>query len=629
MNFFLASPYSDHVGSAKLFLGAWRALVSWPMNPCRYQLHKPATQKRTIYVAAISLAVVFATWVMSIWLQPRILTAHMSSEANGSTIIQPMDYPYSHNSGSTPVKKRIELMLDVPLIAPTFYSISVDDCVDWIRINGATVSDSNLPYCNYLRPLELELAPYLKKGANVIDFGYRNHGGPGRLLMQIGAKDTLYRYLKGLQSIALSIFFFLVAARLYRSTGKNFWIAGAFALGTFLRIFYLHVTPYDLRAYDVEGHLEYIKRLTEALQIPRTDSGWQTYQPPLYYLLASFVYRLSMTLGANSEVSLHAVQALSACISITFLYLAIICLTKLPLPATQKALISFGPFIIATLPALVFTASHINNGPLAHVLGLAAFILLYQWWQTGDKRTWLYAVLALCLAMITKATALTLTPVFMLCLLYARHTPFRAKLWLIAVSSVMFFALVGWYVFFRLYIDHQGQLVGNIKGLSHLLRVDAGMTNFIIYNPIQILAHPYNNPWSDTERRSYLWEFLTRSVLFGEFHFGESLRLLAQSLLIFLFLAIGIILRGLLVCFSRLWLPMHLLFLSQLIAISTYRALYPFSCNQDFRFILLAAIPGAFFFVRGALETSRFWLITCAMVCTGLVGASSYFILSL
>ncbi len=53
--------------------------------------------------------------------------------------------------------------------------------------------------------------------------------------------------------------------------------------GFALQAVYLSGTPCFLRSYDVEGHIQYINYVASHFALPGQQSGWETYQPPLYY----------------------------------------------------------------------------------------------------------------------------------------------------------------------------------------------------------------------------------------------------------------------------------------------------------------------------------------------------------
>lgn len=59
--------------------------------------------------------------------------------------------------------------------------------------------------------------------------------------------------------------------------------------------------------FDSQGHLEYLRAVLEDRRLPLADQGWEMFQPPLYYVLAAGLLRLTghLTLEESSLAWLH------------------------------------------------------------------------------------------------------------------------------------------------------------------------------------------------------------------------------------------------------------------------------------------------------------------------------------
>jgi hypothetical protein len=67
-----------------------------------------------------------------------------------------------------------------------------------------------------------------------------------------------------------------------------------------------------LAGYDVPGHAGYVLTIVEDGRLPHPLEGWSTFHPPLYYLLASVVWRLLRPLGPQAVVvGLRALGAMA------------------------------------------------------------------------------------------------------------------------------------------------------------------------------------------------------------------------------------------------------------------------------------------------------------------------------
>jgi hypothetical protein len=146
-------------------------------------------------------------------------------------------------------------------------------------------------------------------------------------------------------------------------------------------------------------------------------------------------------------------------------------------------------------------------------------------------------------------------------------------------------------------------LVGNSSGLNSNLKVKNEVGYYAYFDLEKFIIYPYTSPWDDALGRQYFWNYAFKTSLFGEFHlngtpFGKTLAgvisLLVLPLLLF-----------------ALWGALHfqgrdapaLLFgLALFAALAWARFQYPYSCTNDFRYIMPALVPLCGFAVRGIQE---------------------------
>ncbi|HEV2394424.1 MAG TPA: hypothetical protein VG146_18900, partial [Verrucomicrobiae bacterium] len=72
-----------------------------------------------------------------------------------------------------------------------------------------------------------------------------------------------------------------------RRCGYGAWVAWPVALAGLLALQYVDVTTPWVRQHDVGGHREYIDHLSARRTLPGVAQGWETWQPPLYYVVAA------------------------------------------------------------------------------------------------------------------------------------------------------------------------------------------------------------------------------------------------------------------------------------------------------------------------------------------------------
>src|SRR3989338_1172087 len=80
------------------------------------------------------------------------------------------------------------------------------------------------------------------------------------------------------------------------------WLSGMF--------FYFRNTPYNWRVYDFDGHIQYSEILATRHKLPAPYEGWETWQPPAYYFLNSFIFPASLK-SSDKLLHINCVRGLS------------------------------------------------------------------------------------------------------------------------------------------------------------------------------------------------------------------------------------------------------------------------------------------------------------------------------
>jgi len=183
----------------------------------------------------------------------------------------------------------------------------------------------------------------------------------------------------------------------------------------------------------------------------------------------------------------------------------------------------------------------------------------------------------------------------------------------------------GWYLVNRYVssLDNQGVIVGNYKSLTNF--VENSPHTLLVFDPIAVLKHPYNDPFSDVERRAYLWEYFYRSAFTGEFSFGKvRLPLVISMLFCGFFAGAWVMWRVIRDMIKRnkadmpMWAGFIFLLLTQLL----FRWKFPYSSSQDFRYSIALLIPFSFYLAQivnrrtwpaHILKIMTFVMIVCAI----------------
>jgi 4-amino-4-deoxy-L-arabinose transferase-like glycosyltransferase len=374
--------------------------------------------------------------------------------------------------------------------------------------------------------------------------------------------------------------------------------------GIFIRIIYVEWTRFDTREHDVWSHIEYVQFVADNWTLPDPHASSQFYHPPLYYFLTAPVLRLALDAGWERDAGLLAVQKISLLLSIITYLIAVFIGSMLFDRKKDPRALPLYCAIMAVYPALVFYSARINNDALyqLEVFGGAALLLLY--WQSKRARYWylLWAVLGL--GLLTKTHAILLAPLALACITFIKKMTWQNKFKHAALGVGVMLLVGGWFHGLRYINEHNSRttLIGNVNILTNF--VDNGPRAFLTFNPIQMVMHPYNDPFNDEARRQYFWEYLLRSGLFGEYNFGQERVALARAIVTAqLLLLLGIIWAA--------WnyrkkmttdLPVWLLTALVLLAHAAFRLFYPYSSSQDFRYSILLSLSIAYFSVLGIAQ---------------------------
>jgi hypothetical protein len=501
---------------------------------------------------------------------------------------------------------RIEarFILTLGFAYPSIFHIVPDDCLESLEINGQRVTNAGLPFCDFVNGKSVDLAPYLRPGDNTVIAEISNGGGDANLLFQTSWADPVISFpvfLIGALILLLALFILL-------EKKPAPWITvmtALFIAASLLRVFYVFSTPYWVRGHDTDGHIEYMSYIVEHAELPDPNKGWEYWQPPLYYALGAMSLGASEAAGFSRSEALFGIQLWSLVLSI--LTLGFIIWSGLVFfndsRERQFALpIYFS--VLAFFPGLILMSARINNDVLATALGFFAVAALASWWKSGSRLMWVTMIFAIALFILTKSNGILLLVAAYFCLLLRykkgwKEMVVNGLLGLLVVGMVS-----GWFSAYRILQDSSRDLVGNTDTLSSGLLLENTASSFAIFNPVQMVRIPYNNPWEDSSRRQNFWEYWYRSAFFGEFNFGESRMLMASWILVlsFILFVIGIVgvIRGFMNRIPHA-LPMLAFFGILSLGHAAFRFRYPYSSSQDFRYSLPVLIPAAFFVTLGIL----------------------------
>jgi tetratricopeptide (TPR) repeat protein len=220
--------------------------------------------------------------------------------------------------------------------------------------------------------------------------------------------------------------------------------------------------------FDAEHHLAYIRYIQQYKALPLASQGWETHQPPLYYLISAVALGL-FGLAAESTDAVVVLRALALIAALVQIGLVAASL-RLLFPNHPRRQLA-GLLVAAFLPMNLYIAHYQSNDLLAAVLASASIYLCLTILRSGRPSLGRLILFGICLggALLTKVTTLAIAPVLFGVLvgqlIVGRERDMRVWARLLGVPLLVCFAVSGWY-FLRVWWHFGKPLVGSYDPVS-------------------------------------------------------------------------------------------------------------------------------------------------------------------
>lgn len=549
---------------------------------------------RTPVGIAVSLCILSSAFYL--WMQPRVLTGYVAGSDGVTHLIG------DHFQAPTGSDDEYDIFFWIRygFLRPPTLRLIGDDCIRTLFINGVHVHQLDEEVCDFKRGANIRMSDEVHTGINTIQTKLRNSGGPGSFRIEIDSTDPLASTLLYIAFLSGGIALWLLLRRM--PVGADPLIASIFWIGIALRFLYFFTTPFYVRANDVDGHIEYMHFIMNHLYLPSMTESWESFQPPLYYIVGAGMLQIARVFGwAGGASELVWLQTFALILSVIGFFLGATVLRHFLSSPRRRIGYACALALLATFPGLVYFASRINNDVLVQFLIIVSVYGMIRFHASRRRCFWLLAVGAMTLGIFTKTNALLLLPPLLL-VTVGRIWPFYWRRWLLAIFTLAWAAgcYLGLGVWRSGYEDlsQMTNIVTNVSTLNTDLTVPNAASSYYTFSPAGVLTIPFNNAWSDDARRQYFWEYLLRSSFFGEFGQPDSLLGVARALLLAGMLCLPIIALGILAAFRRRMNGAFILFayiLSTFALHAVFRWQYPYSTSQDFRYITAVTIAFATF----------------------------------
>lgn len=487
----------------------------------------------------------------------------------------------------------------------TQFSIQGDDCLMNLNVNGTPVIVT--PKCFLGRPkINIDLKPYLREGKNDLHFIIKDSYG-----VKVGVSivpSSVQPVIFILRLLQLFIPFFWLFILSSKTLFPQFnYLQKILTAGFLLRFLYVAVTAYNIRNYDVDGHIEYIEFVTRFWTVPPAAQGWSYHQGPLYYFLTAPLLSLSTLIGLSKEIGYQWIQHVSLMLSCMTLMVLAWCGSILFDDQKDRRPLILFTGLAAFFPGLIMLASRINNDALFQLFAYLFLGCLLVWWKNGDRKWLIITSIVIGLGFLTKANAYLFAPILLICIIFRPGNDTSSKIRQIGMFAGIVTLIAGWLLIIR-YLQHDfSRLFLRGDGLNPLLRIPLGLSNFTTFLPWNIVESPYAYMQTNLGERRYFWMFFFRTALFGEFVFsGDAIRffsrvtaLLGMGALITIAIGLFRQIRS----YDRFIIPLLVPLIIVLESAIGYVILHPSTPNQDFRFSILLLPIFGYFAVQGATQS--------------------------
>lgn len=508
---------------------------------------------------ALNLAALAFLWLALLYLlgDYRILATNFVNVSDAPGMAPaPITLPYNKMSdfsrGQVPkgLIKRYMFIFDVIGYKPqgARWRLLPDGCITRVDVNGRAVplkSYNPKALCSG-SGITIDFSDYLRSGQNRI----RVHlSDPDGETYGFNIKRVLPLWRQNYYNLINTQYIFVawVAGYLFFATGLGRFatVLGALATVVYFRNGYLlSFTEY---APDWWGHRDYVNFMLNNWRIPSPNQGWETYHPPLYYVLSAiaeyFTRPLKMpemfgaklvSLAAVTIYNIYALHILRRCISHRIpLYLCTIVLLAWPLVQT------FG--------------NRVSNEVLCYTLWAGVYYHLLAWCQDKDPKQ-LARALAMCgLMLLVKVSAIVpLGTCFVIVMWEMHFKRFDAEAYLENKKILLAIALVAACVLFSFgriayfkyyYAPNMSMIISNMHMDPFHGRIFSENTlYYLTYFDVYDIAHkPFVRFLYDEDARLLLNTYI-KTALFGYYDFPlawQAIRLNICLALLFVFALIA------------------------------------------------------------------------------------------
>ena len=489
------------------------AVISAVYNaPCRV-FSDPLPTMRTKFRNLLQLAKCHATvlnltafvllLVAMFWLFPTTVTGLHLADAPQETFYIP------HTFSEIAASYDIQGTLSVDFRPTTRHlTLRADDCVEFVTVDGKPILNQTCGVCQACDPIVLALPEHITTGAHQIRIRIRN-------LQGFSSFDVRQAHGFGLIQAALCLAISLAWLWVVRRQAMSMWSWWIVIFAMLLAVSYFLATDLSTRQMDVQGHQQYVGYLLTYHALPRVNYGWETFQPPLYYMLSAGWVVLGSLL--SSLESWRWLQLFAMTIYLATVMIATLIWNKFEFVKSRWP----GLALFAFLPANVYLSARINNDALFPLWGTLVTFFLWEYVQREQVPSLWALSLCLVLAMMSKFSGVALFAAVVVFLGWHEWTNRRTLPQIIDHLSWVVLPGAIWLLIWTLvdYAQTRNIIYSNYALNARGLRMTNDLYRYFSLDLQAIMTQPFFYTWGGPIRNSWPTALLVSS-LFGEFNLG-------------------------------------------------------------------------------------------------------------
>ena len=459
-----------------------------------------SSENRTLILPVVGFLFLLSAMI---WLFPTSVTGLRFADAPQATFYIP--HTFTPAAGSY----TLEGILSIDFRATTRHlTLRADDCIEFVAVDGTPILDRTCAPCQICVPFVLEIPESFAIGAHQLSLRIRNLQGASSFDLRqahgFGGMEAIFCL-----AVALG---WLWIVRRRRMPMWNWWIV---ILATYLAVSYFLATDITTRQMDVEGHQEYVGYLLTHNALPRVDAGWETFQPPLYYILSAAWIKLG-SLVAPLE-SWRWLQLFAMAAYLATVMLAVSIWNKFDFARSNR----LGLALFVFLPAHVYLSARVNNDILMPLWGTLITFLAWEYAQHERMSTLLTLSLCLVFAMTTKFFGVALFAGAAGFIGWHAWRQGRTIAQIIERLSWIILPGALWILAWTLgnYAQTGSVLYSNYPFNANELRMANNLYRYFSFDLRAILTEPFFNTWGGPIRESWPTALVVSS-LFGEYNLG-------------------------------------------------------------------------------------------------------------